>query len=169
MKSLGQVKTIYPQAFDYHYENNVPGDCQLRSKYQLIVESNIEENGPGHSFDKKSSHMTTANLVCRRKIFNSSLHSTVMGYHRTFLAALAPPLEIADDKVFRWHHEFSLDSVPEIEEGDLPAPPASLGGHPITAVLKSFHHSSLSSFSLSVCLVFCLLSFILFYFFLFFI
>lgn len=125
MKSLGQMKTVYSQALNYHYEKNIPGDYDKRSCYQLIVESNLTENGLVACSDSRLSHLSTASLVYRRKTFNSRLRSIVMNHHRQFLAGLKPPVEIADQLVFRWHCDFCLDSVPDIEEGDLPTPPSS--------------------------------------------
>lgn len=40
-----------------------------------------------------------------------------------FLSSLNPPLEIADEKIVRWHPAFQLDTVPDIEEAELPKPP----------------------------------------------
>ena len=42
---------------------------------------------------------------------------------QNFLSELNPSLEIPPSKLTRWHPRFALDSVPDIEPSELPAPP----------------------------------------------
>lgn len=42
---------------------------------------------------------------------------------QTFLASLNPPLVIPDEKILRWHPSFTLDTIPDVEEAELPKPP----------------------------------------------
>ena len=36
---------------------------------------------------------------------------------------MTPPIDIPEDKVIRWHPEFKLDTVPDVEAAELPKPP----------------------------------------------
>ena len=40
------------------------------------------------------------------------------------MANLDPPVSLADDKIVRWHPEFVLENVAEVEEAPLPQPPS---------------------------------------------
>ena len=44
-------------------------------------------------------------------------------FFKLFLKARSPPIEIPDDKLIRWHPEFDLDNIPDVEEAELPKPP----------------------------------------------
>lgn len=45
---------------------------------------------------------------------------------QNFLSELNPSLEIPPSKLTRWHPRFALDSVPDIEPSELPAPPVKV-------------------------------------------
>lgn len=44
---------------------------------------------------------------------------------KEFLANLNPPVSLTDDVIVRWHPEFVLENVAEVEEAPLPQPPSS--------------------------------------------
>ena len=125
------MKTVYPTAFNFRQEKNIPGLFDKRSKYHLTVECSVEENERKSSSEetKKGETKSTkgalnaTTLIKRRKKFNRNLTEIAKKHHKAFLASLKPPLHIPDDKILRWHPAFALDSVPEVEAAPLPAPP----------------------------------------------
>jgi len=60
--------------------------------------------------------------VERLKMFQHSLLSIVHDYHRQFLASLGIS-GLDDTQVNRWHKDFSLEAVPDIQEEPLPPKP----------------------------------------------
>ena len=134
-KNLGQMKTVYPKAFNFRQEKNIPGhyDKNRKHSYHLTVECRLEDdeekNGKTDTsvVEKEKRETKTAlnatTLIKRRKRFNRSLTDIAKEHHKTFLASLSPPLHIPDEKILRWHPAFALDLVPEIEAAPLPTPP----------------------------------------------
>ena len=125
------MKTVYPTAFNFRQEKNIPGLFDKRNKYHLTVECSVEEDERKSSSEemKKGESKNTKGalnatmLIKRRKKFNRNLTEIAKKHHKVFLASLKPPLHIPDDKILRWHPAFALDSVPEVEAASLPAPP----------------------------------------------
>lgn len=115
---MAQIKTVYPTAFLFAQERNIPGDYNDRMRYQLT----ISRNG-----SQLQTPLSSSDLVHRRKVFSDNLTSIARSHHCNFLSHLNPPLEIPDHKVLRWHPEFSLDTIPEVEEADLPSAPVVTG------------------------------------------
>ncbi len=109
---LGKMKTVYPDAYTFRQETNVPGEYSAGRHYHLIITINSEDP-----------QLSAVSLVRRRQIFRDNLLAIVKKHHRDFLSSLDPPLEIPDHKVLRWHAGFSTDSVPAVEAAPLPAPP----------------------------------------------
>ena len=78
-KNLGQMKTVYPTAFNFRQEKNIPGLFDKRNKYHLTVECRVEDeeqssvaaepkNGVTKKITKGALNATT--LIKRRKRFN---------------------------------------------------------------------------------------------------
>ena len=136
-KNLGQIKTVYPTAFNFRQEKNIPGhyDKNRTNKYHLTVECRLEDAEQNNQTDSNvrdvkqgepksvRSSLNATTLIKRRKRFNRNLTEITKKHHKAFLASLDPPLHIPDDKVLRWHPAFALDSVPELEAAPLPTPP----------------------------------------------
>lgn len=126
VKTLAQLKTVYPRSFKHSYQSNVPGgNPTSRTKHQLVIEANMEERALDFSLTPATmaTHFTSASFIHRRRIFHRGLIAMVKGHHKEFLATLEPPLEIPDREVLRWHEEFDLESVSEVPEADMPKPP----------------------------------------------
>ncbi|XP_053304832.1 DNA replication factor Cdt1 [Spea bombifrons] len=120
-RNVGQIKTVYPTAYKFRQEKNIPTfkDGMKKSDYQLTVEPVIQEG------DKIDGHpqLTVSRLLKRRHFFNRNLTTIVKQHHRAFLASLNPPMLVPDDKLTRWHPRFNVDEVPDIEAAELPLPP----------------------------------------------
>lgn len=111
-KHFAQIKTVFPDAFHFSCEKmRVFGS--RNDKYELIIKPNIEEG----------SDMNPANLLERRRKLFNVLIEKVKIYHNEFLSSLDPPMVISPDKLTRWHPEFDIEKVPEIEISDIPQPP----------------------------------------------
>lgn len=125
------MKTVHPSAFTFCQESNVPGNysgSSPRGSYQLTIETYRKEEElrrPPSNIPQtpKSRHLLSTDLIYRRRVFNRNLRSIVKKHHREFLSRLEPPLEIEDRDVVRWHPEFAVNAVPEVEAAELPAPP----------------------------------------------
>ncbi|KAK3729908.1 hypothetical protein QZH41_006235 [Actinostola sp. cb2023] len=59
----------------------------------------------------------------RRKSFQDKLLVITKKHHQVFLKTLEVPLSIDDEKIIRWHPQFKLDDVPDIEQSVLPEAP----------------------------------------------
>ncbi|XP_074656438.1 DNA replication factor Cdt1-like [Tubulanus polymorphus] len=133
-KRLGQIKTVYPDAYVYRQERGLPafpGD--KHRKYELTVEPNLidgSENDPTAAkkclYNKNGQKMFTGDLVVKRKhFFHYSLVEIVKKRHKEFLASFFPRLAcgVNDDKITRWHPKFRVDEVAEVRAAELPQPP----------------------------------------------
>ncbi|KAK7590156.1 hypothetical protein V9T40_001769 [Parthenolecanium corni] len=102
---LGQIKAIYPEAFKLSRQL-VKVPMSREKSYELIIEI------PNHT---KSSE--------REKIFHDSLIERTKLHHQQFLEEYDSTLKISANEVKRWHREFNLNDVPDIEPIPLPKPP----------------------------------------------
>ncbi|XP_075045132.1 DNA replication factor Cdt1 [Mixophyes fleayi] len=120
-RNVGQIKTVYPTAYKFRQEKNIPTykDGMKKTDYQLTVEPIVPE---GDKMDGRP-QLTVSSLLERRRMFHRSLTNIVKLHHRSFLASLNPPMVVPDDKLTRWHPRFSVDEVPDILPAELPQPP----------------------------------------------
>ena len=126
VKTLAQIKTVYPRSLVFFYDRNIPRASSGRSsRQQLVIEANMEERALDFSSTpaSKGSHFTSASFIHRRRVFQRGLLARLKQHHRAFLASLDPPLEIPERDVLRWHEDFDLDSVADVEESEMPQPP----------------------------------------------
>nr|XP_020463264.1 DNA replication factor Cdt1 isoform X2 [Monopterus albus] len=117
---VGQIKTVFPQAYMFRQEKNIPSFSSSIKKgsYQLTVE-------PGIRSDQKNVRpvLSASHLLERRQIFHLNLVSIVKQHHKVFLSSLDPPMSVPEDKLTRWHPRFNVDTVPAIQMSSLPQPP----------------------------------------------
>ncbi|XP_040265051.1 DNA replication factor Cdt1 [Bufo bufo] len=120
-RNVGQIKTVYPTAYRFRQEKNIPTfkDGVKKTDYHLTVEPIVPEE------DKLDGRLqlTASRLLERRKLFHRSLTSIVKQHHKSFLATLTPPMVVPDDRLTRWHPRFNVDEVPDIAAAELPQPP----------------------------------------------
>ncbi|XP_018577733.1 DNA replication factor Cdt1 [Anoplophora glabripennis] len=114
-KHVSQIKHIYSDAFDFKQEKlRVFGAGMKHEQWELVVSPNIGD----------AEHMNSDVLLeRRRKLFNILLDK-VKDYHSEFLASLDPPMVLDKSKITRWHPEFDIERVPDVELAPLPQPPA---------------------------------------------
>ncbi|KAM3606789.1 uncharacterized protein V6R79_023298 [Siganus canaliculatus] len=119
---MGQIKAVFPQAYVFRQEKNVPtfSNSIKKGSYQLTVEPVIVS-------DQKQARpiLSASCLLDRRHIFHQNLVSIVKQHHKVFLSLLVPPMSVPEDKLSRWHPSFNVDTVPAITCSPLPQPPHS--------------------------------------------
>ncbi|XP_073515684.1 DNA replication factor Cdt1 [Phyllobates terribilis] len=120
-RNVGQIKTVYPTAYKFRQEKNIPTfkNGEKKSDYHLTVEPIVPE---GDKLDGRL-QLTASRLLERRKFFHRSLTDIVKQHHRSFLATLNPPMVVPDHQLTRWHPRFNVDEVPDVVAAELPQPP----------------------------------------------
>ncbi|XP_075432900.1 DNA replication factor Cdt1 isoform X1 [Ascaphus truei] len=120
-RNVGQIKTVYPNAYRFRQEKNIPTfkDGVKKTDYQLTVEPLVGEED---KLDGRPQLMV-CRLLERRQLFNRNLTNIVKQHHRAFLASLSPPMLVPDDKLTRWHPRFNVDEVTDVVPANLPQPP----------------------------------------------
>lgn len=114
------MKMVYPEAFEFRLEKGL-AHSRSRDSYQLTICHPQEDAHPSASTQPPP----PSSLIDRRRRFNKNLERHVRKYHQEFLSSLDPPLRIEEDKVFKWHEAFPLESVPNVEPAMLPTPPST--------------------------------------------
>ena len=123
VEHLRKMICVFPQSYKLNWRSN-----RMRPDImELVVEPNMnykrdlmrmfDETQPG---DKQ---MTAAILVERRDMFRNGLVDIVKDYHEEFLASLEPPITADRTKLTRWHKDFNVDVLPDIDQASLPAHP----------------------------------------------
>ncbi|XP_073439518.1 DNA replication factor Cdt1 [Dendrobates tinctorius] len=120
-RNVGQIKTVYPTAYKFRQEKNIPTfkNGEKKSDYHLTMEPIVPEE------DRLDGRLllTASRLLERRKFFHRSLTDIVKQHHRSFLATLNPPMVVLDSQLTRWHPRFNVDEVPDVVAAELPQPP----------------------------------------------
>ncbi|CAK1586071.1 unnamed protein product [Parnassius mnemosyne] len=114
-KHLAQIKHLVPDFYNYDIQKikNFSGSSQ-KENYELIISPN---------FPNDIKIMNPSVLLERRRYFYDTLLQLVKKHHAQYLLSLDPPMEIPDNKLVRWHPEFELEKIPEIECAKLPEMP----------------------------------------------
>ncbi|XP_062587109.1 DNA replication factor Cdt1-like [Saccostrea cucullata] len=123
-KNVGQIKTVYPEAYTFRQEKGLPAFGGKSHDYQLTVEPNFNDESENKLTTKSGRPCFAAKDILQRKTtFHNKLISIVMKHHKKFLSSLSRPLSVPEDKITRWHPKFSLDEVPDIPVDSLPEAP----------------------------------------------
>ncbi|KAG0729771.1 DNA replication factor Cdt1 [Chionoecetes opilio] len=137
---LGQIKSVFPLAYFFKQESIKNGISTGtggvgKNAYHLTVKANLEYKPPAAQnlsmlFGSSSAPQTpkyrkmdSVVMVERRNIFHNRLIEQVKEYHEQFLQSLEPPISSAGMDIKRWHPEFPLEEVPEVEAAAIPQPP----------------------------------------------
>ncbi|XP_060839677.1 DNA replication factor Cdt1-like isoform X2 [Rhopalosiphum padi] len=106
---LAQIKTIVPDFFKFYLvkslKHNFSIDLVIAPVYGLANKDNIDL--------KKITRQ-------RKKAFFNALIDIMKEHHAEYLNKLIPPIVIDKDKITRWHPEFDVESVPNINLSPLP-------------------------------------------------
>lgn len=134
MKCLAQIIHVLPDAFSFKYEKiRSFGTSKFEEKWELIVVPDVKDK------ELINSEM----LLQRRRQFFNNLLDKIKGYHEEFLLSLEPPMIISKEKITRWHPEFDIEKVPDIQEGSLPEAPVEqkfLSGKEVLEKAKEMFH-----------------------------
>ena len=121
---LSQLKTVYEEAYILRYDKTSQSDRNQLSKMSMtliIIPSRSDSGTELIPLELKPS------VIGRRKNdFISRLVEMVKEHHQKFLLTLDPPIRVDKKKIIKWHPNFQLEGVPDIEiKSDL-MPPAPL-------------------------------------------
>lgn len=125
-KSLGQIRTIYPDAFEYKMMKGTlyePGRT-IQENYHLVLDLIIDERDT-FGGEKK---ITSAAVTRRLQKFQYKLVELVKVQHKVFLKEKFPSMstsaiEDLSGKIKQWQRTFRLEDVTEIAVAELPSIP----------------------------------------------
>lgn len=117
---IAQIQKMMPDAYKFAQEKTRNfGSTSKMDYYQLVIIPNV---GTGHD-DVKQLTLSPQILIERTKKLNELLIDLVFAEHQKFLQTRDVPMNVTRGALKRWHPEFDLEKVPDIELGDLPLPP----------------------------------------------
>jgi len=124
---LRQIICVFPQAYNITWRTRVSGAATR----EMVITPNMNyKKDLMHMFDESrmdnGDQMTAATLVERRDMFRNGLLDIVKDYHEEFLSTLDPPIVADRSKLNKWHKDFEVDMVPDIDLADLPSNPDAL-------------------------------------------
>ncbi|EEB13287.1 DNA replication factor Cdt1, putative [Pediculus humanus corporis] len=137
IRHLGQIATVYPNAFTFSVEKTKNyGFTSKVDKYELVITPNLPENSTLAQGNQvlnsdnvfilsEKRIMTPKVMKARKDIFYKNLLEKTKDYHEEFLKTLDHPITINRNDLKRWHPEFMLDFVPDVNPQELPQPPNS--------------------------------------------
>lgn len=114
-KHLAQIKHLVPDFYNFEVQKikNFSASSH-KEQYELLISPN---------FPNDIKVMNPSVLLERRRYFFDILLKLVKKHHSQYLQTLDPPMVIPDDKLTRWHPEFEIEKVPEVESAKLPEMP----------------------------------------------
>lgn len=114
-KHIAQIKYLVPDFYNFEIQKIKNFSTSSRKEeHELLISPNFPN-------DIKS--MNPSVLLERRRYFYNTLLQLVKKHHSQYLQTLDPPMQIPDDKLTRWHPEFEIEKIPEVECGKLPEMP----------------------------------------------
>jgi chromatin licensing and DNA replication factor 1 len=117
---LAQINHLLPRAYNYAQEKTRNyGSTSKQDYYQLVITPNIENETDGVSQLTLSPQI----LIERTKKMTEILTDLVYAEHEKFLQTLDVPMNVTRGALKRWHPDFPLESVPDIDQEQLPQPP----------------------------------------------
>lgn len=117
LKSLSQLKTVYPLAYIYKQEKMF---IDFKNDYHLTIAPNLDDVEEVN--EKGLKQFSPNTLLTRLNHFKTNLFVIVKNLHQQFLESIGiANVDFKDIK--RWHPKFDLESVPQIEQAELPKSP----------------------------------------------
>ncbi|XP_045766587.1 DNA replication factor Cdt1 [Maniola jurtina] len=114
-KHLAQIKHLVPDFYNFEVQKNKNfSNTSHKESYELMISPN---------FPNDIKIMNPSVLLERRRYFYDILLQLVKKHHAQFCSTLDPPIEIPDDKIVRWHPEFEIEKLPDIDTAKLPEVP----------------------------------------------
>ncbi|KAG5679711.1 hypothetical protein PVAND_009261 [Polypedilum vanderplanki] len=117
---LAQINHLMPNAYKFAQEKTRNyGSTSKQDYYQLVITPNIKNN----TDDVSQLTLSPQILTERTKKMTETLIDLVYVEHEKFLQTLDVPMNVTRRAIKRWHPDFPLESVPDIEQKQLPQPP----------------------------------------------
>ncbi|KAG0229827.1 hypothetical protein BGW41_002865 [Actinomortierella wolfii] len=132
IRHLAQIKTLYPEAFEYSVAPCLHEGKKIRS-YLIELKTEVkkasgedeDDSGDRQSDNKEQEGGNTVSNTRfiplenqRRDTFRERLVQYVQKHHNAFLQSTVPPR--TDPFPLSWHVKFDLESVPEVDRAQLP-------------------------------------------------
>ena len=102
---LLQIKTVFPSAYSYTWENTFGRYGKRIAKFELEVKVNLE-----HNMEKLGPNL----MIERKKIFHNALVNLVIRHHSEFCVGLKTPVKLRN---------FDVNLCPPVPEFNLPVKP----------------------------------------------
>ncbi|XP_070497803.1 DNA replication factor Cdt1 isoform X2 [Chironomus tepperi] len=117
---LAQIQKLMPNAFKFVQEKTRNyGSTSKQDYYQLVITPNIKCDN-----DEVSELVLSPQILIQRyRKMTDLLTDLVFEEHAKFLQTLDIPMTVTRGALKRWHPDFPIESVPDIEQGELPLPP----------------------------------------------
>ncbi|CAG9858549.1 unnamed protein product [Phyllotreta striolata] len=113
-KHLAQIRSIFPEAYEFARQKmKVFGAGMRQERWELVVSPTFGD----------VEHVSSDTLLQRRRKLYSILLDKAKHYHQEFLSSLDPPIVLNQRQLTRWHPEFDIEKVPDIECAPLPPAP----------------------------------------------
>ncbi|KAF9975475.1 hypothetical protein BGZ73_000876 [Actinomortierella ambigua] len=122
IRHLAQIKTLYPEAFEFSVAPCLHEGKRIRSylielKAETVaVEKDTDCKERGEAVATNTRFIPLENQ--RRDVFRERLVQHVYKHHKAFLQSTVPPR--TDPFPLSWHQKFDLESVPEVNQAQLP-------------------------------------------------
>lgn len=116
---LSQIQKLMPNAYKFNQEKTRNfGSTSKQDYYQLVITPNIESTG-----DLKELTLSPQLLIERAANLTKVLTDLVFDQHDKFLQNLEVPINVTRGSLKRWHPDFDLENVSDVEHGNIPQPP----------------------------------------------
>jgi chromatin licensing and DNA replication factor 1 len=117
---IAQINELMPNAYRFAQEKTRNyGSTSKQDYYQLVITPIINDDNDGVSHVTMSPQI----LIERTRKMTERLTDRVFAEHEKFLQTLDVPMNVTRAALKRWHPEFQLESVPDVEQRTLPQPP----------------------------------------------
>lgn len=113
---LAKINTVCPEAYSFRQDKTKTLHGSF--EYNLVVTPNFQNKDTTSTYIK----FTSAILSERRNIFQNTLIKIIKVHHDKFVESLDQP-SVNKDKLKRWHPEFDMEEIPDIDLSELPQPP----------------------------------------------
>lgn len=114
-KHLSQIKHLVPDFYNFEIQKIKNfSTSNHKESYEMVITPN---------FPNDIKMMNPSVLLERRRYFYDTLLQLAKKHHTQYLQTLDPPMVIPDDKLTRWHPEFELEKVSDVDCAKLPEAP----------------------------------------------
>lgn len=131
---LKQIKTVFPSAYRYAWENIIGRYGKKLSDFELHMSVNLDyknemindmggKDEPDKEVTATADRLGPQGMVERKTIFHNSLVNIVKEQHKKFCSELETPLKVEDISLLKFHKDFDVDKCQAIPEEMFPEQP----------------------------------------------